>query len=91
VISRPVFFSLLFAFLIGPFIAYDIAWLIRSFPQSGWHLPLRVWGGTFVYSLFPLLIFLVLLLTPERLDPLIPRRSKILLGLHPFIRIVPVN
>ena len=33
-----------------------------------------------VFSLFPLLITLVLFFTPDRFDPLIPWRSKILLG-----------
>jgi hypothetical protein len=91
VLSRRFFFVLLFTIFIGPFAAFDIAWLINAYPQSGWHLPIHVWGGTLVYSLFPLLILLVLLFTPERLDPLIPRKSKILLGLRPFIKIVPVN
>ena len=88
-LSRPLFFALLFTLFIGPFVAFDIAWLINAYPQSGWHLPIHVWGSTLVYSLFPLLILLVLLFTPDRLDPLIPRKSKILLGLRPFIKIVP--
>jgi len=42
--------------------------------------PIAVWGDTIVYSLFPVLVWLVLLLTPERFSPLIPRGSKILVG-----------
>jgi hypothetical protein len=91
VLSRGLFFTILFSIFIGPFIAYDVLWLINSFAENGWYLPRDVWGATFVYSLFPLMILLVLLLTPEGLDPLIPRRSKILFGFRPFIKIVPVK
>lgn len=88
VLSRGLFFTILFGIFIGPFIAYDLLWLINSYAEYGWYLPREVWGASFVYSLFPLMILLVLLLTPERLDPLIPRRSKIVLGMRPFIKIV---
>ena len=48
--------------------------------------PMAVWGDTIVYSLFPLLVWLVLLLTPERFDPLVPRGAKILIrGRWPFV------
>lgn len=87
VLSRGLFFTILFSIFIGPFIAYDVLWLINS----GWYLPRNVWGASFVYSLFPLLILLVLLFTPERLDPVIPRKSKVLIGVRPFIKIVPVG
>jgi hypothetical protein len=90
VLSRGVFFTILFSFFIGPFIAYDALWLINSYAEHGWYLPRYVWGASFVYSLFPLLILLVLLFTPERLDPLIPRKSRILIGIRPFIKIVRV-
>jgi len=89
VFSRNQFFLLLFAIFIGPFIACNILWLLFSTQSTGWHLPMKIWGATLVYSLFPLLILLVLFLTPERLDPLIPRRSMVLLGIRPFIKIVP--
>ncbi|HEY4206047.1 MAG TPA: hypothetical protein VGM31_04500 [Puia sp.] len=40
----------------------------------------------------PLLVLLVIFLTPERFDPLVPHRSRILLGpSYPFIKIVPVD
>ena len=91
VLSRGLFFTLLFAIFIGPFIAYDALWLINSYAEHGWYLPRKVWGATFVYSLFPLCILLVLLFTPERLDPVIPRKSKILIGMRPFIKIVPAT
>jgi len=88
-LSRNSFFLILFAVLIGPFIGYDGVWLAVHGSETGWGLPVEIWGSTLVFALFPLLLFLVLLLTPERLDPLIPRRSLILIGIRPFIKIVP--
>ena len=91
-LSRNQFFFSLFTIFIGPFISYDLAWLVTSGPTGGWKIPLDIWAPTVVYSQFPLLILLVLFLTPERLDPLIPKRSKILLGIRPFIKVIsPVN
>ena len=89
ILSRSQFFLLLFTIFIGPFVSYDLAWLVTNGPNAGWAIPLNVWAPTVVNSLFPLLILLVLLLTPERLDPLIPAKSKILLGRRPFIKIIP--
>lgn len=91
VLSRGLFFIILFGIFIGPFIAYDVLWLINSYAEYGWYLPRKIWAASFVYSLFPLSVLLVLLFTPERLDPLIPRKSKVLVGMRPFIRIVRVG
>jgi hypothetical protein len=88
-LSRNQFFVLLFTIFIGPFVSYNLAWLVTSGPAAGWKIPLDVWAPTVVYSLFPLLILLVLLLTPKRLDPLIPAKSKVLLGIRPFIKVIP--
>src|SRR5579859_3162282 len=88
-LSRGQFFVLLFALFIGPYIAYDITWAFTTGRVNGFCLPMEVLAGTFVFALFPLLTLLVLLLTPDRLDPVIPRRAKILLGFRPFIRIIP--
>jgi hypothetical protein len=87
--SRNQFFLLLFTIFIGPFIGYIIAWLATSGQTAGWNIPINIWGASLVYSLFPLLILLVLFLTPERLDPLIPKKSKIWVGIDPFIKIIP--
>jgi hypothetical protein len=90
VLSRGLFFTILFTVFIGPFIAYDLLWLINSYAEHGLYLPRNIWGASFVYALFPLLILLVLFFTPERLDPLIPRKSRVLIGMRPFIKIVRV-
>jgi len=90
-LSKNQFFLLVFTVFIGPFIGYDLDWMAGSKEASGFYLPFEIWAPTFVLALSPLLIILVLFSTPERFDPLIPRRSTILLGVRPFIRIVPVN
>jgi hypothetical protein len=87
-LGRNQFFLLLFIIFIGPFIAYDIFWMMDASPAGSLVLPAEIWETTFVFALFPLLVLLVLFTTPEKLDPLIPRKSKILLGIKPFIKII---
>jgi hypothetical protein len=48
-----------------------------------------IWGDTWVDSLLPELFLLVLLLTPDRFDPLIPWNARIRLGIKPLIKIIP--
>ena len=48
----------------------------------------RIWGDTLVYSLLPFLVLLVIFITPDSLDPLIPKKSIIMLGKKPFIQII---
>ena len=90
-LNRVQFFLLLFTLLIGPFIMYDLVWMVNAAPVTGWRLPTEIWAGTLVFALFPLLILLVLFLTPDRFDPLIPRGARVLLGYRPLIRILPVE
>jgi hypothetical protein len=53
-------------------------------------LPVCIWGDTLVNSLLPLGIWLVLLLTPNRFDPLIPWGCKVWLRWRwPPVRVVP--
>jgi hypothetical protein len=87
-LSRPQFLFCLFLLLVGPFIGVDLAWLVRIGPANGYNIPLDIWGGSLVYSLFPLLIWLVLAFTPDRFDPLLPKGAKVLLGWRPFISIL---
>jgi hypothetical protein len=88
-LGRNQFFLLLFILFIGPFIAYDIAWMFNSRQYSGFSLPAEIWESTTVFALFPFLVLFVLFLTPDSLDPLIPKRSRILIGIKPFIKIIP--
>lgn len=57
----------------------------------GWiDLPVCIWGDTLVHVLLPLGIWLVLFLTPNRFDPLIPWGASVRLGGRwPFIGVVP--
>ena len=52
-------------------------------------IPVAIWGDTLVDSLLPELVLLVLFLTPDRFDPLIPWNTRVRLGLKPFIKIIP--
>lgn len=84
VLGRNVFFLVLFAFLGGPFIGYLVSYGVLG------PIPDRAWDASLVFSLFPMLVLLVLYLTPDRLDPVIPWKSKVLIGVKPFIQIVRI-
>jgi hypothetical protein len=88
VLSRGTFFFWLFTLVISPYLAYYLQWwfIVR---QGDFRHPQDVVEGLFVFMLFPLLVTFVLFITPERFDPLIPWRSRIVLGLRPLIRVLP--
>jgi len=86
--SRNQFFLLLFILLIGPYIIYDLVWTAKA---PVWLPPSEILVGTFVFALYPLLVLLVLFLTPDRFDPLIPRKAKILLGGRSLIRVLAMD
>jgi hypothetical protein len=48
----------------------------------------RIWGDTIVYALWPFCVLLVIFFIPERLDPIVPRHSKIIFGKKPFIQVL---
>lgn len=89
VFSKKQFFSLVFSVFIGPFIIYNILWIDVHWQSERWDLPEAVWGASLAYGLWPALIIMVIFLTPEKLDPLIPKQSTVILGLNPFIKIIP--
>lgn len=88
VLRRWQLFLLLFVVLIGPIILWAIAALGGPGQHNDWPTIITIWEGAFVFAPFPLLILLVLFLTPERFDPLIPKGARILLGRRPFVSIV---
>jgi len=90
-LSRNQFFLLLFTLLIGPFIGYDLlcTWMVSLSQNHIGNFYGELWSSSFVFALYPLLVFLILWLTPDRFDPLIPRKSVILIGIRPFIKILP--
>jgi hypothetical protein len=47
-----------------------------------------LWEDIVINSLLPELVLLILYLTPAKFDPLIPRKSRILIGKKPFIKII---
>ncbi|HSZ85958.1 MAG TPA: hypothetical protein VK787_07995 [Puia sp.] len=49
---------------------------------------MNVWLSTLSYAIFPELVIIVLFVMPERFDPIIPTKSKILIGKNPFIKII---
>lgn len=50
-----------------------------------------IWVDTILYSLPFFLVLLILFLTPDRFDPLIPKKSHVLLGKKSFITIIPIS
>jgi hypothetical protein len=88
-LSRNRLFALSLLGVLSPFLAYIAHWWLILRPAGDIRQPMDVLGGALVFALFPVLITLVLFLTPERFDPLIPWRSKVLLGGGSLIRILP--
>jgi hypothetical protein len=82
-LSRPQFFLILFSLFIGPYIVCSIVSLTSAWPGDTW---MFLTGWMALYS-FPTL--LVLLLTPDKYDPVIPGNARIILGGTPLIRIIP--
>ena len=89
VLNKKQFFSLIFSIFIGPFIIYNTLWVDMHWQSERWDMPDAIWGASVAYALWPALIIMVIFLTPEKLDPLIPKQSTILLGGKPFIKIIP--
>jgi hypothetical protein len=48
-----------------------------------------IWGDTFVYAFFPFIVLLIIFFMPDRFDPVFPKKSQILIGKRPFIRVIP--
>ena len=82
-LSRGQFLLGLFIVLVGPFISMGVLYFLRTN-----RLPLEIWGGTVIFAQFPLWIWIVLALTPDRFDPLLPRGAKVLIGRKPLISIL---
>lgn len=90
VLSRNQFFLLLFSILVGLTIVYDLLcwWMISMAQYLEKDITGETLNGTLVFALYPFLVFLILWLTPDQLDPLIPQKSTILIGRKPFIKIL---
>jgi hypothetical protein len=88
-LSRRLFFLGVLTLVLSPYLVYIATWWWVLRPAGDGRQLLDVLDFVLVFSLFPLLITLVIFLTPDRFDPLIPWRSKILLGFRPLIRVLP--
>ena len=88
-LSRKQFSILLFSIFIGPFIAYNMLWIDVNWQSARWDIPFEIWGNSIAYGLWPLLIYLVIFLTPDKFEPLVPKNSVVLLGLKPFLKVIP--
>lgn len=86
VLSRIQLFLLLFILLIGPIITWTVATLGEQLVTE--NRMVDAWQGGMVFAVFPVLLLMVLFLTPDRLDPLIPRGAKILIGWKPFVSVI---
>lgn len=91
VLSRGWFFVCAFALVLSPYIFYVVQWWFHLQPLGHIVDAIDVIGGAAILDVYPLLTLIVLFLTPDRFDPLIPWRSKILLGFRPFIRVLPTT
>jgi len=89
VLSRGWFFVCAFTLVLSPFLFYVAQWWFQLQPLGHVVDSIDVIGGAAILDVYPLLTVIVLFLTPDRFDPLIPWRSKILLGFRPFIRVLP--
>ncbi|MBS1599946.1 MAG: hypothetical protein JST75_17095 [Bacteroidetes bacterium] len=47
-----------------------------------------LWMETIAYALMPVLVLLVLYVMPDRLDPVIPKNAKVVIGKKQFFRII---
>jgi hypothetical protein len=78
-----------FALVLSPYVVYVAKWWFFERPMGDFRNSMDVLGGAMILDLYPLLTVFVLYLTPNRFDPLIPWRSKILLGGKTLIRVLP--
>ena len=88
VLSRAWFFGALFGFLLAPYVLFAALCLFHLKPAYDTPV-LTAFRWTLVFSVWPLLSLLVVYFTPERLDPLVPRHARVLIGLRPLIRVLP--
>ena len=48
---------------------------------------INLWSRTISYAIFPILILIVMFIMPDRMDPILPRKSKVVIGKRPFIKV----
>ena len=86
-LSRGQFFRLAFGVLLAPYALYFLLALLHWLPVAYDVFPNILFRWTLIGCFWPLVCLLVIFLTPERFDPLIPRHAKVLLGGGSLIRV----
>jgi hypothetical protein len=89
VLSRWVFLGALFGILLSPYCFYVLRWGLTFVPMAYMPTDMATVCWIMLCTFFPLITLLVVCFTPDRFDPLIPWRSKVLLGTRPLIRVLP--
>jgi hypothetical protein len=87
VLSRGQFFRLAFGVFLSPYIFYFLLALLHWLPVAYDVFPNILFRWTLIGDFWPLVCLVVIYLTPEGLDPLIPRHAKVLLGGGSLIRV----
>jgi hypothetical protein len=87
VLSRGRFFKWAFGIFLAPYALYFGLALLHLLPVAYDVFPNIIFRWTLIGSFWPLASLAVIYFTPERLDPLIPRHAKILLGGGSLIRV----
>jgi len=87
VLSRGRFFKWLFGIFLAPYVLYFLLAALHALPEMSLSLSGAFLRWTLVGSFWPLVSTAVVYFTPEDLDPLVPRHSKVLLGGGALIRV----
>jgi len=87
VLSRGKFFRWMFGIFLSPYLLYFLLALLHWLPVAYDVVPMVIFRWTQVAGLWPLVSLAVIYFTPERLDPLIPRHSRVMLGGGSLIRV----
>jgi hypothetical protein len=87
VLSRGQFFRAAFGILLAPYALFFLLALLHWLPVAYNAFPNILFHWLLIGCFWPLACLLVIYLTPESLDPLIPRHAKVLLGGGSLIRV----
>jgi len=87
VLSRGIFFRWLFGIFLSPYALYFTLASLHWLPVAYDVVPMVIFRWTLTGGVWPLISLVVIYLTPERFDPLIPRHAKVMLGGGSLIRV----
>ncbi|HEY4336739.1 MAG TPA: hypothetical protein VGM89_12595 [Puia sp.] len=87
VLSRGQFFRIAFGVLLAPYALFFLLASLHFLPAAYDVFPNIFFRWMLIGCFWPLTCLAVIYLTPDRLDPLIPRHAKVLLGGGALIRV----